>query len=219
MIFKTKARLRAMTAAAVMATAGPAMAYPVAGDTFNVALTGQYQGGSQLFFNLSGTLGSTQTFAGAGYEGQDITVTSIVAAEGPNTRLTFTVSTPVDFMLTTHAGLPNPVVGYVMNIGGVGTIDPVNFTTAPTVLSAFGGWNGGTQNAGTVLSGSTLTGSVFYTTNSYSLPAANTNINSGTYSVLVAGAPAAVPEPAMLGLFGVGSVGLGLMRRRGRRAA
>jgi hypothetical protein len=204
--------------AVALAAAAPANAYVIAGDTFRVSLTGQWQGGSATLFNLETTLGTTQTFTGAGYEGQDITISSSVTTVAGNTAINVNLSTPQDFMLTAKAGFPAFVVGYVLNLGGTGAqVNPIDFDSAPTVLGKWGGWNNGSEALiGGGVTGNSFAGSFSYTTGSYGIPATNNNINSAFYSVLIAGAPSEVPEPAMLGLFGLGALSIGLTRRKAR---
>ncbi|MBE7159571.1 MAG: hypothetical protein INR62_14270, partial [Rhodospirillales bacterium] len=80
----------------------PSVISPADTFTFDIAGFNSASGvGYVLGSSLSTTFGTTQTFVGAGYNGQTYTITSSEAIGATTTVDTITISTPTNFLTST----------------------------------------------------------------------------------------------------------------------
>lgn len=222
--------LGAVALAAVTA-AMPAEASVLVGDTFTFSIAGfnSTSGtGYILGSGLTSTFGTTQTFTGAGVNGQNYTISSSEVVGATTTTDYFKITTPVNFITTTTVnGIT--ITALQFDIGtansGVGVAtgaNVVNFADAIISYTAAGNIVYGAAN--TVFA---LTPTVTLAPGGLSFTAAE-GVNTGTtaistfamhefnFSITYANpVAAAVPEPATwtMMLAGFGAIGFGLRRR------
>jgi len=223
--------LAACLAAVPLLAAAPALAQVAAGDTVSLALAGYNTAsgdGYYLFGPLTTVFGTSQTFAAAGYAGQNITITSSESRAGNVITDLFSVSTPTNFLSgTTISG--TLINALELDLGAFNAdANPVNLVSAASGLTSVGDIRYGTGGASvlpltpqTTLGTGSLSYSGYEGVNTSSTAGLyQFNIRQFDYSVSYTVAPvAAVPEPASWGLMmlGFGLVG-GALRQRKRSA-
>ena len=210
------AALLAGSSAAKAVLADPAAVTPL--DTFTFEITGS-NSTSGLGYVLgsveTGVFGTTTTFAGAGVDGQNYTLTSSEAISGSTATDTVTVSTPTSFINeATYNG--TTITALSLLIGDPNTLD---FSTAITGVTGSGIYSTATTLA--------LTPSSTLSNGGKSLMATE-GINSGTSAIYTFGVhsftytiTSAVPEPSTFAFAGIGALALGtvILRRNRRQAA
>ncbi len=216
------ATLLAGSSAAKAAIADPAAVTP--GDTFSFDISGFNSAGTIGYLltpDETATFGATTTFAAAGINGQDITITSGETVNGLTTTDTFTVSTPTSFITTAKvSGTTIAAVQFDIGNANAGG-NTVSYSLPVT----------GYSNTGNVIYGAsntsfTLTSTPVLTNGAESLAVAE-GVNFGaaastaaphsfTFSITYNTIPTAVPEPSTYAAAGVGALALGtvLLRRK-----
>jgi hypothetical protein len=201
----------------------PAMAGVVPASTFDIEIDGFNSTGTTGYLLLASplqtTFGSTQVFDGVGPEGQNITVSSSESVGATTTTDTVIVSTPTNFFTGTKIG-STKIEALQFDIGDANANNAgITLTSAPTSLTESGYILYGTAETQFNLtptdysSGTTLAAAegVSYAPNYISTLAVNEFELSFTYAN-----PVAVPEPATLGAFGAGLLGLFTVAQRRR---
>jgi hypothetical protein len=209
-----------LTGLASVAT--PAMAGALTGSTFDFDIGGFNSTGSVGYYvvgPLQATFGSTQVFDGAGLEGQNITVSSSESVGATTITDTFIVSTPTNFLTA------NTINGTTIsdlqldlgdgNSGGVGITltSPVTSVTVSGYLL----YEGGTSfNLSPANDSSSTTLAAAEAVLLGGAPISEIDVNEFEVSFTYANPAAAVPEPASLGVFGAGLLGLLTVAQRRR---
>ena len=208
------------------AVATPAMAGAVPGSTFDIDVTGYNKAGTTGFYvagltgPLQATFGSTDVFAGAGINGQTITVSSSESVGATTTTDTVFISTPTNFLTTAKIN-GTTITQLQLDLGDANANNVgISLTSAPTSP---------VTEAGYLLYGSGETQFTLTPTDSSSgtTLAAAEGVNNGSSAISAVGVnefelsftyanPPAVPEPATLGAFGAGLLGLLTFAQRRR---
>ena len=206
----------------------PDLVTPLDTFTFDIAGFNSTSGVGYILGNdQSATFGTTQTFTGAGYNGQDITIASSEAVGVTTTTDTFTVSTPTNFLTTTTVG-GTKITALQFDIGdansGVtfgGVANPVNLAIPITSDTSTGNilYNGNTSftlTPATTLAADGSSYSAVEGVNAGTTAISTLGVHSFTYSITYATVPA--PEPSQFAALGIGLLGLGglILRRRAK---
>jgi hypothetical protein len=210
-----------LTGIACVAT--PAMAGAVPGSTFDIDIAGFNKAGTVGYLLLSSplqtTFGTSQLFSGVGLEGQNVTVSSSESVGATTTTDTVIVSTPTNFLTAAKVN-GTSITSMQLDIGDVNANNiGITLTSAPTSLA----------DTGYLLYGSAETQFTLTPTDESSgttlAAAEGVNVSSGTINSVGVNEfelsftyanPVAVPEPATLGAFGAGLLGLFTVAQRRR---
>ena len=214
-----------LAAAVIAATAGAANAQTSKvkpGETFSFDIVGYNatSGAATLLTpDETSTFGTPTTYTGAGFNGQDISITSSESIVGLNTTDTITVSTPTNFITTTTAnGIT--ITGLEFDLGNANSGSNTLDVTVP--IGSFSS-SGSTAYSGGTLA---LTPSTTLTNGNTSIAAAEGvqsgttaitgfTVHSFTYSITYT----AAPEPSSFAFAGAGLSALGMMVIRRRKVA
>lgn len=220
------AALLAGTSAAQASIADPSVVTPL--DTFTFSITGFNSAGTTGYLltpQETATFGLTQTYAAAGINGQNITITSSEAVGASTTTDTFTVSTPTNF-LTTAAVNGTTISTLFFELGtangGGNTVDfllPIaaNYTQAGSLIYGSANTNFSLTVFNTTLSNGNRSLAEAIGVNNGTSAISGVAVHSFTYSITYANA---VPEPSTYAVLALGTVALGTVAaRRQRRAA
>ena len=201
-------------------------------DTFTFDIAGFNSAGTTGYIlgpDQTATFGTTQTFTAAGYNGQDITISSSEAI-GVNTTVdTITVSTPTNFLTTTTVN-GTKITQLQFDVGdansGVtsGTADPLNYllpvtgaTSSGYILYSAANTQFNLMSTPTLITSTSLSDveGVSDGTTAISTLAVHQFTLTITYPTL-----ALVPEPSTYAAAAIGALALGtVLLRRNRRSA
>jgi hypothetical protein len=198
----------------------------VPNDTFDIDVVGFDQLGDGVYLAgpFSATFGSTQTFPGAGPNGQTVTVTSSENIGPSTTTDTVTISVPSDFIPSGFTINGNPVTEIEMDLGnsnaGNDTLDfvlPITGATYSGSLHYVGGTVdlSSSAQANTVLTNNNMSLETALAASAGGGNLAGIDINSFTFMVMYP--TVEVPEPATIGMLFLGAAILGgilFLRRR-----
>jgi hypothetical protein len=224
--------LAASSAQAVRLNIGTVGVVSPLNNSFTFDIIGYGSGNSGVFYDVPpetavfGTTGNTNTYNGAGVDGQTITLktTETVNAVAGTTTDTFTVSTPTNF-LTDSVINGTTITALQFDLGdsnsGSPAVSVVGNISSYTATGSMGGiYMGMTYSNSLPLittyisnGGSSYGSAEGVSTGSTGNPVSGDGVNSFTYSITYS---TTVPEPstwAMLGL-GVAGVAVTLYRRR-----
>lgn len=211
-----------------------AFAGVVPGDTFTFDIAGFNSStgvGYILGPDQSAVFGGTTTFTGAGYNGQDITISSSEMVNGDGTATdTFVISTPTNF-LTSSSVNGTKITALQFDIGDAnsgltfnGVPDTVDFTSSVTSPTSSGSILYGTANTSF-----TLTPALTQSNSGLSLAAVE-GVNTGTTAISTIGvhefelaftyataSVSAAPEPSAWALMLLGVGGIGFAFRQAKK--
>jgi hypothetical protein len=207
----------------LVTVATPAMAGALTGSTFDFDIAGFNSTGTVGYYvagPLQATFGSTQVFDGAGIDGQNITVSSSEVIGATTITDTIIVSTPTNFL--TVASINGTTISDLQfdlgdsNAGGVGIA-----LTSAIALSTVTGYtlydSGAIQFALTPANDSSST--TLAAAEGVLLsgePIAEISVNEFELAFTYANPAAALPEPAALGVFAAGLLGVLAVAQRRR---
>ena len=220
--------LSTFAAAAVLLSGSPAAEALVApGTSFNFDLAGFNLSQTTGYFltaqSLTATFGTSKTFTGAGYEGQDISITSSETLGATTTTDTFTVSTPTNFLTdatingTTISDLELNI-GDVNSGGAVAVVYPITSysATGSVIYGPVGSPSTGAIAPNTMLGpgGDSYGVAEGFNTGSATTPASSYDAHTFTYSITYNTIP--VPEPSTWAILSIGAsvVVMAIRRRR-----
>ena len=222
---KTTFLFPVVAAAALLAGVPAAKAAVTPLSTFNFDLIGFNLANSDAYFITpieTATFGATTTFTAAGYDGQDITITSAESFGATTTTDTFTLSTPTNFLTNTTIN-GDLINGMQFDLG-----DPNSDGGAVPVVPPISAYT----DAGSVAYGTNLTaaltpntmigngGNSYGTAEGLNTASATTAISSYTvhgFTYSITYDTVSVPEPSTWAMLGLGTLGAGVVAIRRRR--
>ena len=217
-------------AALGLASAGTAHAQDtvVPGDTFSFDIAG-YNATSGVGYILGGdyvaTFGATTTFTGAGYNGQNYTITSSEAVNGTTTTDTITVSTPTNF-ITSSSISGTKITALQLDLGDANSgSNPINVLLPISSDTATGNILYGASNTSFTLTPTTTlgTGSTSYSAvegvSDGTTAISTLAVHSFTYAITYATAAtaSAAPEPSEWAAMAFTVLGIGGLLLRARK--